>query len=986
MTGDVLPIAHRVWAEPKDRTAKPYRTRKQAPPRQILIFDTETRTDASQGLMFGCYQYCRTTSGVLYVADEGIFYADDLERTDRAGFEVLTNYVRDHVGTHGKPLRLLSRSQFVEEVFYRAAYKARAQVVGFNLPFDISRIAIEVAEARGFNRGGFSFILSRGAEGSGFFERRHRPRVIVKHRDSKGSFISFSKPMSPDQDDLIPEGSADGKPTATYSWPGRFLDLRTLAFALTGTSYSLQRACSDFGVPGKLDSGGYGRITPEHIDYCRQDVTATRELRAALLDEFERHPIHLDPEKAVSPASIAKAYLMAMGITPVLDRLPNFPRPELGYSMAAFFGGRAECRIRRTPVPVALVDYTSMYPTVSALMDLYPLKIAQDIEIQDTTEHVIDLLETMTLERCLDPETWKEFVGCALIQPDEDVLPVRAAYDGSSWGIGINVVTSDEPLWYSIPDCVASTLLTGKTPKVLRAWRFRPTGLISGLTPVRLGGVVPIDPTEGDPIVAMVEERQRVKRDQSIGEGERRRTERALKLVGNSGAYGIFSEFNPRERLKGHTTSVTVHSRQQEPFGDRVSAPEDAGRYCFPPFATVITGAARLMLAILERCVIDLGGTWAFCDTDSMAIVATRDGGLVPCPGGTIDSPDGLAVLALSFDQVDEIRERINALNPYNQEVVPDILKLEAKSWCYSISAKRYALFTYDDNGEPVLLSGDHGPSEHGLGQYMDPNGPESNPKEWIAELWMTILQRALGLSSELPAWFERPTMLRSTVTSVAELRVFQTYNAGLDYSDRISPFNFFISAAGAKPPAGLELRGSFRLIAPWEPDASKWTNLDFHDAHHPALGPFRTSTRRDRPGVAKVETFADMAAKYGTHPEFKSCDTEGQPCTRATIGLLQRRRVTVGRIALIGKESNSLEEREAGELTREDADQWLTTYEDHDEWYRTLLPALQTMGPSEIAIASGLSKRRLRDILAGRVLPHRSNREMLRSLLVDQQ
>jgi hypothetical protein len=131
-----------------------------------------------------------------------------------------------------------------------------------------------------------------------------------------------------------------------------------------------------------------------------------------------------------------------------------------------------------------------------------------------------ELLASMTLERCrLDPETWKEFAGCALVQPDEDILPGRAAYDGSSWGIGINVVTSDEPLWYSMPDCVASALLTGKAPKVLLAWQLRPKGRISGFTTVMLGGVVPIDPTEGDPVVAMVEERQRVKRDLPLPEG-----------------------------------------------------------------------------------------------------------------------------------------------------------------------------------------------------------------------------------------------------------------------------------------------------------------------------------------------------------------------------------------------------------------------------------------------------------------------------------
>ena len=71
----------------------------------------------------------------------------------------------------------------------------------------------------------------------------------------------------------------------------------------------------------------------------------------------------------------------------------------------------------------------------------------------------------------------------------------------------------------------------------------------------------------------------------------------------------------------------------------------------------------------------------------------------MPCPGGTIEGPDGRNVRALSFAQVDEIRQRINTLNPYDPGVVPDILKLEAQSWCCSISAKRYALFRFEDDG-----------------------------------------------------------------------------------------------------------------------------------------------------------------------------------------------------------------------------------------------------------------------------------------------
>jgi hypothetical protein len=928
--------------------------------------------------MFGCWQYCRVDASGSSVVDEGIFYPDDLEQSDPEGFTVLCRYVEEHVGVHGRPLRQLSRSDFVEKVFYKAAYHLRAQVVGFNLPFDLSHVAIEVTEARGFNLGGFSFILSRGKDESRFLERRHRPRVTVKHRDAKGSFISFTKRLAPDAVDLIPEGSTDGKPVAKYGYPGRFLDQRTLASALTGVSYSLDGACRDFGVEGKHNPESHGRITESYIDYCRQDVTATRNLRDALIADFNRHPILLEPEQAYSSASLAKAYLNDMGITPILQRISNFPRAELGYAMAAFFGGRAECKIRRTAVPVALVDFISMYPTVSALMDLYPLKIAEQLEVEDATDSVRRLLATVTLERCFDPSLWREFIGCALVEPDQDVLPLRAAYDGTGWGIGVNVVTSDEPLWYSIPDCVASVLLSGKAPKIIKAWTLRATGRISGLTPLKLRGSVMLDPTQRDPIISMVEERQRVKRDQSLPDVERRRVERALKLTSNTGAYGIYSEFNPRERLRGQTTSVEVYGRQSEPFRDRVAVPEDAGRYCFPPFATVITGAARLMLAIVERCVTDLGGSWAFCDTDSMAIIASADGEHIACPGGPVDGLDGPAVRALTLEQVHQIRQRFKTLNPYDPEVVPDILKLEATSWCHAISAKRYCPFIFDADGKPRLLSGDNGPSEHGLGHYLDPSGLGAT--YWIPEMWRSILYRSLGIEYEPPEWFERPTVLRSTVTSMAELRVFDTYNSGLNYADRIKPFNFFISAAGAKPPAGLELHGSFRLIAPWEPDPSRWERLSWRDAHHPELGTFRISTRPDRPGVAKVETFSDLVAKYGTHPEFKSADAEGQPCTRATTGLLQRRHVTVGRIILIGKESNRLEEREAGELGWSDSDQWLTTYDDHDEWNRIVLPCLRSIDRRTLLTAVGISDRRLRDILAGRAFPHRETQKRLLS------
>jgi hypothetical protein len=824
--------------------------------------------------------------------------------------------------------------------------------------------------------------LAAGKAGTEHKESRHRPRVDVKHVNSKLAFLSLTKPAEPDADDLIPEDSEDRKPDPEYAWRGRFLDLRTLAFALTGSGHSLESACKVFGVEGKAESGGHGVITEMYIDYCRQDVVATFALYEALMAEFDRHPVAMAPERAYSPAAMAKAYLETMGLEPILDRQPEFPREVLGYAMSAFHGGRAECRIRRVPVPVRLLDFTSMYPTVGALMDLHLFRIANRVGAIDATSEVADLLEHVTLEDVFDPELWTQLVGFVLIKPDGDVLPVRAAYDGQTWGIGVNPLTSIEPLWYSIPDCVASKLLTGRAPKVLKALRLVPVGRVKGLRTAKLRGAVLLDPTFEDPFQTMVEERQRVRRRIDIPDEEKRRLSLALKTVANAGSYGILSEFNRDELPKGKKARVVVHGRDETPFEDRVGGPEDPGRYCFPPLATCITGAARLMLAVLERCVTDLGGAWAFCDTDSMAIVCSESGGLVPCPGGPERLPDGSeAVRALSFDQVAAIRAHFETLNPYDGDAVPSILKDEATATCFAISAKRYVLYRLDEAGNPVFLE-DHPPSEHGLGQLLNPLDPEDDERRWIPQLWSIILREALGLPAERPSWFERPTMIRTSVTSPAVLRAFQHLNEGKPYADQVKPFNFMLSAAGVTPPAGIGPGERFRLVAPWESDPSRWSKLSWVDLHHPERGPYRITTVAGRSGQPKVDTYGDVAEKYAAHPEAKALGPDGEPCRRGTVGLLQRRPVIAGEIKLIGKESNRLEDRFTGLLTIDELDERLTVYHDNDGWRRFTLPKLQAMGSRKVAEAVGISERRARDILKGRAMPHARRRLQLEEFI----
>ena len=121
----------------------------------------------------------------------------------------------------------------------------------------------------------------------------------------------------------------------------------------------------------------HGATTKERIDDIRRAVLATSELAAKLIGEFAEHPIPVSPKHALSPASIGKGYLRAMGISPILKRQPNFPKEYLGYAQTAFFGGRTGVHIRKTVCPIVYLDFLSMYCSVNCLMNLWPLVIAR---------------------------------------------------------------------------------------------------------------------------------------------------------------------------------------------------------------------------------------------------------------------------------------------------------------------------------------------------------------------------------------------------------------------------------------------------------------------------------------------------------------------------------------------------------------------------------------------------------------------------------
>ncbi|MDP9365600.1 MAG: DNA polymerase, partial [Chloroflexota bacterium] len=933
--------------------------------------------------------------GTLAILEEGIFH-DDLPERDPAGFAVLRAVAADHPADveHGRDarptLRLLARREFLDAVLW-PAIQADALIVGFNLPFDLSRLAADVSPARGAYQGGFSFALWEYRDESGTWrENKYRPRLRIKHIDAKRALIGLARPKGWRGD---------------FPRPG-FLDLRTLSFALTDRSYSLRSACVAFGVgQGKADPGGHGRITPEYVAYARQDVAATASLLVALREDYDRHPIDLDPCRAFSPATIAKAYYRTMGVRPRLDLQPDFPRAALGQAMAAYYGGRAETAIRRTPVPVVYTDVLSMYPTVNALMGLWRLHVAERVEVEDCTEEARAVLAGITPDTVLDPATWPRLAFFGQIVPDGDVLPVRAQYGdaGGARNIGVNPFTDGAPHWYAGPDLAASALLTGKAPAVLRAWRPVAKGTQPGLVAVALGGAVPVDPERGDFFRTVIEERKRT--DPATEEG--RRLGRFLKVLANSGAYGIFVESNPEELPAGESAPVAVYGPDDSPFAARAQRPETPGPFSFPPVAALITAGARLVLALVERLVTDAGGVHAFCDTDSMAIVATEAGGLVPCPGGPFRLPDGReAVRALSWAEVDGIVSRLAALNPYDRATVPgSILKVEDANydpstgerrqlWCVSIAAKRYALFTLAPDGTPTVA--EH--TRHGLGFLLDPSDPddgEADParepvgerERWEAALWAGIVRDALGLPTEAPPWADRPAVARLTVSSPWHLEAFGKANARKPYADRVKPFNFMLSAPPVHQgrPLGVPPRAPFRLVEPYETDPRRWAGRRWTDLYSGRTYRVTTAWPGGGAGVAGVQSLGGVAAAYPFHPEPKRLGPDGKPCHKQTAGLLRRRPVRAAGLLCIGKEAHRLEERPIVA----DPDALLNVYADptRGPWDADALPRLRALaaepgGVTQMTEACGLKPRALRDVLAGRSTPRAAVRTTLAGLL----
>jgi hypothetical protein len=488
---DCLPVGVRAYVP----LAKAERARKPRPEPEpsewVLIFDTETSTDPAQRLRFGSFQLRK--AGAL--EKHGLFY-DPSALTEREQ-RLLADFARSN------GLELLTATEFVENVFFKFGYELRATIVGFNLPFDISRLAVRHGPARRRPmRGGFSFQLS---------ENRWLPRVQVKHLSRRASMIRFTAPRR----QRTPRGMR--KHTRVPVRRGFFVDVKTIGAALTSRSDTLASLAEFLDVPSrKLATEEHGGpLSREYIGYAVNDTQVTWECYAELSRRYAMHALKQTPMHRVkSEAGIGKAYLKEMRVQPWQLMQPDFPPEIINIIMQTYFGGRSEVHLRRVIFQILYCDFLSMYPTVRTLMGLWRWVIAKDVSWRDTTGEMRALLARITRQGLQYREFWPLLTTLVQVLPDRDVLPVRSQYGGEAqYTIGLNEISSENPLWYTLADCINSKLKTGRAPHILKAITFEPTGMRTGLRPVNIGGnpEFRIDPRSGDFYKAIIELRSSIK-------------------------------------------------------------------------------------------------------------------------------------------------------------------------------------------------------------------------------------------------------------------------------------------------------------------------------------------------------------------------------------------------------------------------------------------------------------------------------------------
>ena len=737
---------------------------------------------------------------------------------------------------------VLPKSEFVTKMFYPYVYEARAKLVGFDLPYQISRLATSWGRARKIHDA-FSMKLTE--------DNPRLPAIRVKNIDSNSAMIQFVTPLR--------KKSEKKSVPVSKVYRGYFVDVKTLAYVTTNNSFDTMDDVAktfEIGVQHFKDAiqDNVQSVLAMHKTYCK--------IADVLENTFSVRPNEIS--RLYSPASIGKLYLERLNIEPFLEKNQEFPKEVLGYLMTAYYGGRVETRIRKTPVKVTCLDFTAMYPTMFCLQDMYKFLTAEKIETVDATQETQEFLDQKTLDDIAKKETWKKMVVLCKVKPDGNmILPVRSTYEigKKAQNIGVNYLKSTDGtcLWYALADLVASKLLTGKTPVIEEAISFVPHGISENLPDEKIGICkrVAVNPRKDNFIQRLVEKRLELKQDSQDNLDEI--IQNTIKIVANTASYGDYIQVNTETaRQNGDNGFVTVYGKDK-PFGvdtKTTARKETPARHFNPIVGTFLTAGARLVLAAAESIVLqNKAGYVAYCDTDSIFI---------------------------SPQHATRVQEFFQKLNPYNNKNV-SMFKIETENGkqlenvsFYGISSKRYVL--YDDTNKDNFAI--HKFTLHGLGHLLD-----VDEKQWWSDI-LVMHYFPEKKQETLDKYEKKYAVSKLSITTPNVLERFS----------RLRPFNKILLGAGYKK----DTDGNVVIPATSYHDEKKRQHVQ-----HMEFADY--STGKSYPNDDSLDTslywkpLSLVLDDYSSHKEAKS---------GGDVGLLPRLRMKIGKntIKFVGKETANLD------------------------------------------------------------------------------
>ena len=271
------------------------------------------------------------------------------------------------------------------------------------------------------------------------------------------------------------------------------------------------------------------------------------------------------------------------------------------------------------------------------------------------------------------------------IVPENDILPVRSDYSPKTLNTGINHLKSNDgtALWFTLPDLIASKLLSKKTPQILQAITFYPQGVQSELRDIEiLDGVILY---KGEDLFRkLIECRFAI---QKKNDKTSKQLQRILKIIANPTCYGKFIQLNTRKTIL--KKKVTVYGLDS--FDAETNRMENTDKFFHPIISVFLTVGSRLILAAAEHLLEKNNGYLMYCDTDSVFV-----------------SPEHARM----------IQDFFRPLNPYSQNI--EVFKVQEEDGkrlvdvtYLAISSKRYVVYDYNDS---III---YKYSNHALGHYV---------------------------------------------------------------------------------------------------------------------------------------------------------------------------------------------------------------------------------------------------------------------------